>query len=483
MNASDQELVTREPAVAGQFYPGNPSELKSELDSLFKKLEPKSPGDNVLALIAPHAGYVYSGYIAAESFVQIDPKKEYDNIFLIGSSHRLMFDGASIYTSGNFKTPLGIVPVNIALAKELTSNCAVFTTQNDAHSQEHSLEVQLPFLQYHLKKPFRIVPIIIATQQAATCRKIAEALKPYFNSSNLFIISTDFSHYPAYSAAKKVDLATAKAIQQNNPEMLLHTLKKNEQEGVEGLLTSLCGWTSVLTLQYITADMPGITYELIDYRNSGDKRYYSDKSRVVGYCSLAVRQEKKPPDELQEDVFELHAEDQEALTRIAHETLESYIHRGIIPDIDPKKLSHRLLISTGAFVSLYINEKLRGCIGKFKSDEPLYKVVQEMTVSSATHDYRFSRVERKETPEVRIEISVLTPLKRIESIDEIQLGRHGIYIKKGSSSGTYLPQVASSTGWTVEEFVSHCSRDKAGLGPEGWRNAELYTYEAIIIKE
>jgi len=142
-----------------------------------------------------------------------------------------------------------------------------------------------------------------------------------------------------------------------------------------------------------------------------------------------------------------------------------------------------LLISTGAFVSLYINEKLRGCIGKFKSDEPLYKVVQEMTVSSATHDYRFSRVERKETPEVRIEISVLTPLKRIESIDEIQLGRHGIYIKKGSSSGTYLPQVASSTGWTVEEFVSHCSRDKAGLGPEGWRNAELYTYEAIIIKE
>ena len=482
MNASDQEFVTREPSVAGQFYPASPSELNDALDSLFKNLRPKSIGGNLMAVVAPHAGYIFSGHIAAESFVQIDPEKEYDNVFLLGSSHRVLFDGASIYTRGNFKTPLGIVPVNITLAKELTANNAAFKARNDAHEEEHSLEVQLPFLQYHLNKPFRIVPIIIGTQQAATCREIARVLKPYFNSSNLFIISTDFSHYPAYDAAQKLDLATASAIQQNNPETLLNTLKKNDRERVAGLSTSLCGWTSVLTLLYITQGMPDVAYSLIDYRNSGDARNYGNKSRVVGYCSLVITQEKQT-DELLKDTFILPAEDKKTLLRIARQTLVSYVEKGTFPIMDVKNLSHKLLKHTGAFVSLYMQGKLKGCIGRFHTDEPLYKVVQEMTISSATRDYRFSRVERDDLPEISIEISVLTPLKRISSIDEIQPGIHGIYIKKGSCSGTYLPQVANGTGWTAEEFVAHCASNKAGLGPEEWKEAELYTYEAIVIKE
>ncbi len=237
--------------------------------------------------IAPHAGYVYSGSVAAESFEQIDRDRQIDNIFLIGSSHRYAFDGASIYTLGNFRTPLGDVQVNLDLAKELCRKFSVFTTRVDAQMNEHSLEVQLPFLQYWLHQPFRIIPIVLGTQNVATCHEIAEALRPYFNQSNLFVISTDFSHYPAYTDARNADHKTAEAILTNKPDRLLKAIQTNEKSDIPGLATSLCGWTSVMTLLYITEEMPGIAYKLIDYRNSGDASV-GDKSRVVGYCAMGV---------------------------------------------------------------------------------------------------------------------------------------------------------------------------------------------------
>ncbi len=145
-----------------------------------------------------------------------------------------------------------------------------FHNPDDAQMNEHSLEVQLPFLQYWLHKPFRIIPIVLGTQNVATCHEIAEALRPYFNQSNLFVISTDFSHYPAYNDARNADHKTAEAILTNKPDQLLKAIQTNEKSDIPGLATSLCGWTSVMTLLYITEEMPGIAYKLIDYRNSGD---------------------------------------------------------------------------------------------------------------------------------------------------------------------------------------------------------------------
>jgi len=126
---------------------------------------------------------------------------------------------------------------------------------------------------------------------------------------------------------------------------------------------------------------------------------------------------------------------------------------------------------------------LRGCIGRFEPDEPLYRVVQEMAIAAATEDYRFPPVTPQELGELDIEISVLTPLRKISSIDEIQLGRHGIYIKKGGRAGTFLPQVATETGWSKEEFLGYCARDKAGLGWNGWKDADIYVYEALVFSE
>ncbi|MCD6598927.1 MAG: AmmeMemoRadiSam system protein A, partial [Bacteroidales bacterium] len=152
--------------------------------------------------------------------------------------------------------------------------------------------------------------------------------------------------------------------------------------------------------------------------------------------------------------------------------------------IDTSNFSKTLLAPAGAFVTLHTAEgQLRGCIGRFQPEAPLYKVVKEMAVSAALNDYRFSPLKSAEIPSVDIEISVLTPLKKIQSIDELELGKDGIYIKKDSRSGTFLPQVAESTGWSKEEFLGHCSRDKAGLGWDGWKDARLYTYQAIIFSE
>ena len=478
-NKSGSGMVDRQPAVAGQFYPADSATLRSDLSKLFAKALPEQSGV-VLALIAPHAGYVFSGEVAATSFNQLDPDKKYDNIFILASSHRMSFDGASIYNRGDYVTPLGKVKVNIELANQLLKDNPVFNSKPDAHISEHSLEVQLPFLQYKLKKDFQIIPIILGTQSPSTSKKIAEALKPYLTEKNLFVISSDFSHYPSYEDACLVDKITAMAITMNSPEILLKTLEDNDGKGINDLATSLCGWTSVLSLLYMTEGRKDLTYKAIEYQNSGDSRIYGDSDRVVGYNSIII--EKNNAYTENKD-FSMEKKDKNKLLEIARQTMEQYVSEGVIPKIDQQMLPPILCQPFGAFVTLKIDGDLRGCIGRFEAVEPLYKVVQQMAIAASTQDSRFPEVTPAEFKEIDIEISVLTPMRKISSIDELQLGKHGIYMKKGYSSGTFLPQVATETGWTKEEFLGHCARDKAHIGWDGWKDAELYVYEAYVFGE
>jgi AmmeMemoRadiSam system protein A len=311
-----------------------------------------------------------------------------------------------------------------------------------------------------------------------TIKKIADALKPYFNDKNLFVISSDFSHYPTYNAAVEVDSATASSILTNSPDKFLETIDINESKNIPNLATSICGWTSVLTLLEITSKTPGTEIKTIEYKNSGDAGF-GDKRRVVGYWAIAVTRETK---EKTSD-FNLDKTDKINLLNIARQTIESYIKSGITPSIDASGFSEALKTPAGAFVSLHKEGELRGCIGNFNPDEPLYLVVQDMAISASTKDYRFPRVRSEELKDIEIEISVLTPLKKIDSADEIILGKHGIYIKKGYNGGTFLPQVAVQTGWSLDEFLGHCARDKAGIGWNGWKDADLYTFEALIFDE
>lgn len=476
----DEQCVNRKPVVAGQFYPSDATQLHATLEELFEKAETKRTNEHVSAIIVPHAGFVYSGKVAASSYNQIEPDRQFDNIFILASSHRKQFSGASIYHIGNYETPLGTVRVNRDLAKKLTDEHEIFQFNQDAHQQEHSLEVQLPFLQHHLKREFQIIPIVTGTHNPADCKKIGEALEPYFNQNNLFVISTDFSHYPNYSDANKIDKITAHAVIQNSPGLLLQTIRENAKKNVTNLVTSMCGWPATLSFLYISEKQHNIKVEKIDYQNSGD--ILESKDRVVGYWSIAFYKNIKQTNNMS---FQLKENEKDILLKIARETIESFIRNGKIPRIDKSELTETLKQPAGAFVTLHKSGELRGCIGRFKPENPLYKIVQDMAIAASTQDFRFPPLKEEELKDIEIEISVLTPMERINSINDIELGVHGIYIKKGARAGTLLPQVVEKTGWSKEEFLGYCARDKAGLDYDAWKekDTEVYTYRAIVFNE
>ena len=470
-------LQNRQPAVAGSFYPSDPAEIQQMLKVYFAKAPAHSTDSVVMGIISPHAGYVFSGEVAAAAFNQLDPEKDYKTIFILGSSHRNAFPGASVYSIGNYSTPLGTVTTDLDIAQRLAAEHKVLAFDPQYHKSEHSIEVQIPFLQYFLKKDFKIVPILLGTQDPLTCQQIAKALRPYFSPENLFVISTDFSHYPAYKDAFVTDHQIADALVTNNPDKFLNAVEDCTRKKIENLATGCCSWPSVITLMYLTEEMSGIAYKKVLYKNSGDSEY-GEMDRVVGYYALSVLQQKSGS-------MALTDSDKKELLQIARNTIKTYLQDSQTESVNSEYLSNNLLSKAGAFVTLKKAGELRGCIGHFEADKPLYKIVQQMAIAAATQDYRFDAVTLSELKLLDIEISVLTPMQKISNVNKIRLGTDGIYIKKGSRIGTFLPQVASETRWNLEEFLGHCARDKAGIGWDGWKDkdAEIYVYQAFVFGE
>jgi len=465
----------RHPAVAGKFYPADPDKLQEELTDLFASALSKEC-NHVRAILSPHAGYIYSGEVAASAFNQIDAEIRYKRIFLIGSSHYHSFDKAAVYCDGDFVMPYGKETVDTAFGKKLVERFPdIFTADATPHKEEHCLEVQLPFLHYTLKTGYSIVPILIGTSDPAVCKRIASVLKPSLGPDTLFIISSDFSHYPTYSDAKKVDEATKEAILANDPNELLVTLSENAKKHIPNLVTSLCGWASVLTLLYMTAKNNLLEYRPIEYKNSGDVKYLADEDRVVGYWGIALLKKQTGKSD-----FELTDIEKKTLLNIARKTIEEHCRMNKKYDPDATNFSASLNKKCGVFVSLHKKGKLRGCMGRLVGTIPLYKMVQMMAISAALHDPRFRSVELDELGEIDIEISVLSPLKKIDDIGEIKLGKHGIFMEDGNHTGVFLPQVATETGWNKEEFLGHCAHDKAGMEWDGWKTADLYIFTATV---
>ena len=494
MNCKGQTAVpTVRPATqAGRFYESNPQVLSHEVDSLLARHANDGTYENVAALIVPHAGYYFSGNVAASAYMALDSTKQYKRIFLLGPSHHEWLDGASVNTEADYyATPLGQVKVDHETAVKLTTDCTDLTDsasntdkilfyEPKAHDREHCLEVQLPFLQRFFtlhsslstKEVPPIVPIIISTNDFQKLQQIAETLKPYFTDENLFIVSSDFSHYPSYDDACAVDAKTGKAIESGDASQFIATIQANARSGIRNLATSACGELAIVTLMLMMDSQYQVKHLL--YQNSGDIDNY-DPTRVVGYHAFAIlRGEEK--------TFSLSDKEKKTLKDIAYNSIKDSLDGKPVAVANSSLfiLHSSLKEKCGAFVSLHKQGRLRGCIGHFGEDVPLYEIVAEMARAAAFEDPRFQPVTHDELDDLDIEISVLTPMRRIQSLDEFQLHKHGIYIKKGYRSGTFLPQVADEVNWTKEEFVGHCSQDKAGLGWDGWRDAELYVYEAIV---
>lgn len=470
-------------AVADQFYPADKGQMKQMLEGYFGDCSTICPEEGAVAVIVPHAGYVFSGGVAAKAYSSLPADKVYKHIFLIGPSHHVYFEGASINSRFDYySTPLDNVKVDTDLCKELVKQDSFLTCRDDAHRSEHCLEVQLPFLQYRLNTMPSIVPIIIGTQNFAVIKALARVLKPYLGGDNLFVISSDFSHYPSYKDARTIDGRTGDAISTGDPVQLLKALQTNFDAGISNLATSACGQCAILTLMLMTQG-GSYAYNHLAYLNSGDSPA-GGKDEVVGYHAFCVTKKPEAVRTADAPKFSLTDAERQTLLAIARRSIEGAFVRDSIADSwSGSELTPTLQTKTGAFVTLNEGGHLRGCIGHFGEDVPLYKAVASMAVAAAFEDSRFPQVSKAELSFIEIEISVLSPLKRIADIAEFHYGREGIYMAKGGRSGTFLPQVADEVNWTKEEFLGHCAQDKAGIGWDGWKTADLYTYEAIIFKE
>lgn len=461
------EENSRYPHVAGSFYPADKEELVGMVDRFLAAAPaPEKIEGNLTAIIVPHAGYPYSGPTAAYAYKLLQGKK-IDTVVLVGPYHWALFSGASVWRSGEWRTPLGSVPVDAGLADAIVRENTAFGYSQEVHRDEHSLEAQIPFLQRSLKN-FKIVPILVNEPSLENCRLLAKAIVKNISGKNaLVVISTDMSHYHPDAVARKMDSIVLKLLEEKDAEGLLLALSGGSGE--------LCGGAAAVTGLEI-ARLTGSRVKLLKYSTSGDAT--GDLSAVVGYGASAIYKEGPAAPVSKNTKRELDAAEKTELLKIARKTLEAYFATGKAPEFNVQDPA--LKEDKAVFVTLREGGRLRGCIGRFLPEEPLYRAVSRMAIESATQDPRFRPVAAGELGKISVEISVLSPPQKIKSPDEIVLGRDGVLIKKWPRSGIFLPKVAVETGWTKEEFLSDLCSEKAGLPADCWKDpeAELYTFNA-----
>jgi AmmeMemoRadiSam system protein B/AmmeMemoRadiSam system protein A len=464
----------REPALAGSWYPRDPETLSRDLKRYLENAREEKVEGQIVALVSPHAGYTYSGHVAAQAYKLVEGMS-FDSVIVVGPSHRYPFRGASLWAQGGFRTPLGVVPVDAELSKKMMDKWKEIRFIPQAHHQENSLELQIPFLQTVLKS-FKLVPIAMEPDWSwETCQSLASAIAETVKGKKVLLVaSTDLSHFHTYETAVELDRIVLNHIERFDVEGLNRDLMSNRAEA--------CGGGPVVTIMLAAKALGANKSQVLKYLNSGDVT--GDRSRVVGYAAGVFYKSARGKEKMKEEKkvgvdLGLNEEEKKALHHIAKTVIENKVKGKPVPDF--KIESPILKENRGAFVTLQKRGQLRGCIGYIEGHGPLHNTIKEMAEAAAFRDPRFSPVKEKELPELDIEISVLTPLQRIKDVNEIHVGTHGIYIKKGWYSGLLLPQVATEYGWDRQTFLEHTCQ-KAGLPSTAWKekDTEIYIFSADI---
>lgn len=464
----------REPVVAGTWYPDNPDVLSNQLRRYLENAKQEKIAGKVVALVSPHAAYQYSGQVAAYAYKLIEGKT-FDSVVVVSPSHRVDFKGASLYDRGGYRTPLGIVPVDTELSKKMMKIWKGIQFLPEAHSQEHSLEIQIPFLQVAIRS-FKLIPIVMEPYWSwETCQSLSFAISETIKEKKVLLIaSTDLSHFHSYKEAVRLDKMVLKHLEEFDPEGLGRDLRGGRCEA--------CGGGPVITIMLAAKALGANRGKVLKYLNSGDVT--GERSRVVGYASAVLYKagggEEKMKEERRVGIdLGLNEGEKRMLHHIAKTVIENKVKGRPSPEF--KIDSPILKENRGAFVSLHKKGQLRGCIGYIEGHGPLHKTIEEMAEAAAFRDPRFMPVTEKELPDLDIEISVLTPLKKITNMNEIEVGKHGIYIKKGWFSGLLLPQVATEYGWDRQTFLENTCQ-KAGLPSNAWKekDTEIYIFSADI---
>ncbi|MGB8951899.1 MAG: AmmeMemoRadiSam system protein B [Candidatus Aminicenantales bacterium] len=452
---------TRKPVWAGKFYEQNPERLSSQIDAFLQaeKTNPIPP-NKIFALIVPHAGYVYSGPVAASAYSLV-LGKDFETVVIIGPSHYFGFDGCSIYPKGGFETPLGVAKIDESLASDI-SNASGFSFIPQAHEEEHSLEVQVPFIQKVLPRA-KIVPIVMGFPSEHTVRRLANALAGVLPQKKILVVaSTDMSHFLSRESANHLDRNTISLIQSLSINTLLRKVERGEN--------ILCGGGAVAAALLYAQKIGTPRVEVLSYADSSKRG--GPETKVVGYLAAAIC---AGPSATQ---WSLSQEEKKELLHLARQAIIQYIKEKTVLAYEIN--SPNFLAEKGVFVTLTEQGNLRGCIGFLSPAFPLYQAVIQAAIYASSRDPRFPPLTLDELKTLEIEISILTPLLKIDNPRLIQVGRHGLMISMGDQNGVLLPQVAVENHWSRETFLRHACL-KAGLKGDAWKKgAEIYIFEALV---
>ncbi|MBI4683217.1 MAG: AmmeMemoRadiSam system protein B [Nitrospirae bacterium] len=450
--------TVKEPAVAGSFYPADKEKLIKMVDGFLSKAATNPVNGKLIALLAPHAGYIYSGPIAGHAYKQL-MNRDIETVILMGPSHHEAFKGVSVYEKGKMKTPLGMIKIDDKITRALINKEADVTFYPEAFEKEHSLEVQLPFIQ-RVFKQVKIVPVLIGAPTRKSFDFLTDKITGIMrdNDKVIIIASTDLSHFHDYDTAVKMDMKIIDAVER----MSANDTEKYLMTGEGGM----CGGYPVLYTMAIARNLGATNGVLYKYANSGDVT--GDRTRVVGYAAIGLYNSP------------LSASEKTELLGFAKETITSYVKNGQIPEIN---INDKRLRANGAtFVTIKTGKgMLRGCMGNIQPDMPLYESVISNAVNACSRDPRFHPMREEDLDNAEFEVTVLSPFEPLNDTNKIEIGRHGLYIVKDNHSGILLPQVPVEFGWDRETFLKQVSK-KAGLPEDAWKEAKLFRFTAEIIK-
>jgi len=467
----------RRAAVAGSFYPADTQELKKEIETLMAGAAVLPTRNVVVAAVAPHAGYPFSGGVAAYTYAALK-STHYKRVVIIAPSHVEAFEFTSIYDGEGYETPLGEVAVDRDFAHRLAAAVKGAELSERGHTQtgergEHAIEVQLPWIQEVLGD-VEIVPIVMGEQSYQASRALGVGLAKLMAEEKagetLILASSDLSHYHPYLEAQSIDSKTLDAMAQWDYFAMSRNFATRHWEA--------CGGGAIVAAM-IAAERVGASEARVQrYTNSGDVT--GDKSKVVGYSSAIFVKSNKAQNA---EKYSLGDDEKAELLSVARRSVEEAV--ATRHAFEPAKSNRQTLNhERGAFVTLTKNGRLRGCIGYTSATKPLTMTVRDTATLAALRDPRFPAVSKEELPDLRYEISVLSPLRRVQNIEEIEVGRDGLLIRNGDREGLLLPQVPVEQHWDRETFLAQTCH-KAGLKPDCWKDAEsdLFRFTAEVFHE
>jgi len=471
--------------LAGSWYPGKAEELREQLKKFFTKADVNSI-ENVIGLILPHAGYRYSGQTAAIGVKTIN--KKYKRVVILGPTHRAPIEQIlSLPGVTHYKTPLGEIPLDVEFIDGLLQY-PMFQELSYVHQYEHSVQIEIPLLQYRLKD-FKLVPIVTGRCSKETIKKAAKVIRSLIDEDTLVVASSDFTHYgPRYrnvpfkdnipESLKKLDMGAYEYIKKLDTDGFLDYKQNNP--------ANICGYIPIaILLSMLDKRSEGPQAQLLQYTTSGE--IMDDYKNSVSYLSVAFQGNwrKSPLIRPDKNSAKLSEQERQKLLKLARKSLTYTFKYKKVPRTEQLgiKISPAMKIPRAAFVTLNKDSHLRGCIGDIFPQRPLYKSVLINAINAAFRDKRFPALQQSELDDIHIEISALTRPQPVASPNQIRIGTDGIVLRKNGKSAVYLPHVATQQGWDLSETLNHLSQ-KASLPADAWKEgASFLVFQADIFGE